>query len=533
MDDDILGDGPDSHHFFNQSSSGALSCKNGSSEADSFMFINQVLMEDDDDLENIRTFMIQESTLDATEKSLYNVLYNNSIDFPSDEALSYHDADDDLGELRSENLSSYDVEPWLVDLFNNAMSLRDPSSSSLSSMDLHGKSQSKISTKNGNIPTRKRKKEAVDLRALLLECMEYLLMKSDHQEAKHLLSQIQQLSSPSGNGSQRLAHYFSIGIEAHLASKNLLNNNLSLFFDFDRLKAYKKWFAALPFLKTSNFVAEEKIVEVADKAGTIHLIHFGDNIGLHLAPIIQRLSKRPGGPPKLRITWIDLYNEGGPNQGVKQTELLLEKFCEKLNIPVECDGIALNWRTLSIDDLKMKGDEVSVVMCFFSMHYVLDDTILEDDSPRDNVLNLIKRINPDIFIHGTINGTYNSPFLISRFREALFYYSIYFDIYDTIFPIDDPDRTLYEETAGSQILNVIACEGLKRVDRPDTYRQWNSRMLRKGFIQLPLNRQIVEKVATLVRTNYHKDFFVDESCQCMVQGWKTRVLIAISFWKLA
>ncbi|XP_047312973.1 scarecrow-like protein 30 [Impatiens glandulifera] len=528
MNDEILDDSSGSQHFSNKSSCGGLSCEDVSSEAASFKFISQLLMEDDDDLENIRTCMIQESTLDATEKSLYNVLYNNSIDFPSAEALSY---DDDLGDLRNDNMSSYDAEPWLVDLFNNAMSLCDPSSSS-SSMDLHGKKQSTRSTTKDNFLTRKRKKEAVDLRALLLKCMEYLLMKSDPQEAKHLLSQIQQLSSPSGNGTQRLAHYFAIGIEAHLDSKDLLNKNLPLSLNFDRLKGYHKLFSTIPFFKTATFMATEKIVEVADKADTIHLIHFGDVIGLHLSPIIQRLSKRPGRPPKIRITGIDLY-ESDPNPGVKQIELVLEKFCEKLNIPFECNGIALNWKTLSIDDLKMKGGELSVAVCFFTMHYVPDVTILEDDSPRDGVLNLIKRINPDIFIHGTLNGTYNSPFLISRFREALFYFSIYFDMFGTIFPIDDPYRTLYEETFGRHILNVIACEGLKRVDRPETYRQWNSRMLRKGFIQLPLNRQNVEKVATLVKTNYHKDFFVEESCQCMVQGWKTRVLMALSFWKLA
>ncbi|XP_047312970.1 scarecrow-like protein 30 [Impatiens glandulifera] len=475
MDDDVLGDGPDSHHFSNKSSCGGLSCENVSSEAaNSFKFINQVLMDDDDNLENIdNTCMIQESILDATEKSLYDVLYNNSIVLPSHEALLYiqdnddsfhtclngegdnlllkefdnssvqwnyinsldhgqnpsenqkdhllpvelienvsydlHQVEDnDLGEMRNKNMSSDDAEPWLVELFSNA------------------KSQSKRSTSKGNCPTRKRKKEAVDLRALLLKCMEYLLLKSDRQGAKLLL-------------------------------------------------AYQQWFAAFPLLKTSNFVAAEKIVEIADKADTIHLIHFGKFFNLHLPPIIQRLSKRPGRSPKLRITGIDLY-ESGPYPDAKQIGHLLEKYCEKLNIPFECNGVALNWKTLSIDDLKMKGDELSVAVCLFSMQFVPDDTILEVDSQRDGVLNLIKRISPDIFIHGTINGTYNSPFLISRFREALFYFSIYFDIYDTILPIDDPDRTFYEEMAGRHIFNNIACEGLKRIDRPETYRQWNSRL---------------------------------------------------------
>ncbi|KAI4339185.1 hypothetical protein MLD38_024150 [Melastoma candidum] len=43
-----------------------------------------------------------------------------------------------------------------------------------------------------------------------------------------------------------------------------------------------------------------------------------------------------------------------------------------------------------------------------------------------------------------------------------------------------------------EAMNVIACEGSERIERPETYKQWQMRNTRAGFRQLPLNREIVE-----------------------------------------
>ncbi|KAH7837901.1 hypothetical protein Vadar_019369 [Vaccinium darrowii] len=144
----------------------------------------------------------------------------------------------------------------------------------------------------------------------------------------------------------------------------------------------------------------------------------------------------------------------------------------------------------------------------------------------------MRRINPDMFIHGIINGAFNAPFFVTRFREAVFYFSALFDMVDSTVPREDEGRQLFEkEVWGSDIMNVIACEGTERVERPETYKQWQVRNVRAGFRQLPLNCDILRDLKRIVKIHYNKNFSVDEDGKWMLQGWKGRVMFAVSCWK--
>ena len=98
---------------------------------------------------------------------------------------------------------------------------------------------------------------------------------------------------------------------------------------------------------------------------------------------------------------------------------------------------------------------------------------------------------------------------------------------------EDQERMVFEqEIYGKEVLNVIACEGAEWVVRPEVYKQWQVRNMRAGLRQLPLNQEIVNKMDQ-VKLCYHKDFLVDEDSQWLVQGWKGRILCALSCWKVA
>ncbi|KAI4368847.1 hypothetical protein MLD38_017358 [Melastoma candidum] len=79
-------------------------------------------------------------------------------------------------------------------------------------------------------------------------------------------------------------------------------------------------------------------------------------------------------------------------------------------------------------------------------------------------------------------------------------------------------------------MNVIACEGFARVERPETYKQWQARNLRAGFKPIPLDKDIFGRVKNIVRSQYHGDFIIDEDGHWMLQGWKGRVIYALSCW---
>ncbi|XP_022730510.1 scarecrow-like protein 30 [Durio zibethinus] len=390
---------------------------------------------------------------------------------------------------------------------------------------------------NGRTTRRKKngkKSEVVDLWSFLIQCAQ-AVANNDQRTANVLLKQISQHSSASGDGTQRLAHYFANALKTRLAGmgapsySTLLSNRTSA---AEILKAYRVYVLACPFKKMSNFYANKKIMEVAEKATTLHIVDFGICYGFQWPCLIQRLSARAGGPPKLRITGIEFPQPGfRPAERVEETGRRLKRYCERFNVPFEYNVIAKKWETIQLQELKIKEDEAVVVNCMHRLKNLPDDTVAPT-SARDTVLKLIRSINPELFILVTANGTYNAPFFVTRFREALFHFSAQFDIFEANVSREDPQRMMFEkEVLGKDIMNVVACEGSERVERPEAYKQWQARILRAGFKQVSLDQEHLKKVMNMVQSSYHRDFAVDVDGRWMLQGWKGRVIYALSCWK--
>ena len=380
------------------------------------------------------------------------------------------------------------------------------------------------------------KKQVVDLRTLLVLCAQ-AVAADDHKSAYDLLRQIRQHSTPFGDGNQRLANVFADGLEARLAGsgsqiyKGLVSKRTST---ADILKAYHLYLAACPFRKVSNAVSNVTIWSSTENSMRVHVIDFGILYGFQWPTLIQNLSLRTGGLPKLRITGIDFPQPGfRPAERVEETGRRLAAYADGFNLPFEFNAIAKKWHTIQLEELKIDKDEFLVVTCFNRGKNLLDESV-EVESPRDTFLNLIKTISPDLFIHGIINGSFTAPFFVTRFREALFHYSSLFDMLETIVPREEYERMLIEkEIFGREALNAIACEGSERVERPETYKQWQARILRAGFVQHSFSRELVQRAMKRVRIYYHKDFIIDEDNQWLLQGWKGRIIYALSCWKPA
>lgn len=377
------------------------------------------------------------------------------------------------------------------------------------------------------------KKDVVDLRTLLILCAQ-AVSSNDCRTANELLRQIRQHSSPFGDASQRLAHCFANALEARLAGTGAqIYTALSAAKTSaaDMLKAYNAYLSACPFKKMAIIFANHNILKAAENATVIHIIDFGILYGFQWPALIYRLSKQAGGPPKLRITGIELPQSGfRPAERVQETGCRLAKYCDRYNVPFEYNGIAQKWETIQLEDLKINHDEVIAVNCLFRFKNLLDETVVVN-SPRTAVLNLIRKINPNIFIHAIVNGSYNAPFFMTRFREALFHFSALFDMCDINMPREDPMRLKFEkEFYGREAMNVIALEGSERVERPETYKQWQVRNVRAGLKPLPLDTPLMQKLKCKVKAGYHDDFVVDQDGCWMLQGWKGRICYASSAW---
>jgi hypothetical protein len=447
----------------------------------------------------------------------------------------------DLMEGRNIKQSAFcSDEPDWIEMFDDLLRQTEKKATDLRELMRNeaSKSSQVTQTKGPSGPrTRGRKptkKDVVDLRTILIHCAQ-AIAADDRRTANELLKQIRQHSKPNGDGTQRLAHCFADGLEARLAGTGsqlyhkLVAKRTTA---SDMLKAYHLYLAACPFKRLSHFLSNQTILSMIKNASKVHIIDFGIYFGFQWPCLIRRLSKREGGPPVLRITGIDVPQPGfRPTERIEETGQRLADYAKKFNVPFEYQGIASKWETIRVEDLKVGKDEVVIVNCLYRFRNLIDETVAVD-SPRNRVLNTIRQINPAIFIHGIVNGSYSVPFFITRFREALFHFSALFDMLESTVPRDDAQRALIErDLFGREALNVIACEGSDRVERPETYKQWQVRNLRAGFVQSPLNQEIVMKAKDKVKDIYHKDFVIDEDSGWLLQGWKGRIIYAISTWK--
>ncbi|GFP91530.1 scarecrow-like protein 9 [Phtheirospermum japonicum] len=373
------------------------------------------------------------------------------------------------------------------------------------------------------------KKEVIDVRSLLIDCARFIAADV-RGSANDLLRQIRQHSSPFGDGSQRLAHYFADGLEARLAGtgshmhKAILRRTTAS----DYLRAFYTSLASCPINKVSIFAANKLIATKSEKAMRVHIIDIGILYGFQWPTFIKSLADREGGPPTLRITGIEFPQ---PAETIEGTGHRLARYAETFNVPFEYNAIAQNWETIKIEDLKIEKGEFVAVNCLYRAQNVSEEAGV-GESPRTMLLNLIRKINPDTFVHGMINVSCGLPCFVARFRQALFHFSTMYDMVETTIPRETPERMLIErDFLGREALNVIACEGLERVERAETYKQWQLRHLAAGLIQVPFEKELMDSAMYMVRKSYHREFVVDEINQFLLMGWKGRITHAISCWQ--
>ncbi|XP_012067005.1 scarecrow-like protein 14 isoform X2 [Jatropha curcas] len=484
------------------------------------------------------SFQISTSSLILSESEEKDCFFLNGL-----RERKHHDREaNGYSEGRSNKHSAYSFEKQeeteIFDevLLNDSPSVCNSTQNGSDTKMKNGKHTKGSNGRKGRSKKNSSKKEIVDLWTLLPQCAQ-AVASDDQRTAKDLLRQIRQYSSPFGDGNQRLAHFFANGLEARLAGIGTpgytpaVNSTTGA---ADMLKAYHIYISTCPFQTMSHLYANQTIMKLAEKVTRLHIIDFGILYGFQWPCLIEHLSTRTGGPPKLCITGIEFPQPGfRPADRVEETGRRLRKYCERFHVPFEYHAIAQKWESIQYEDFKIDREELIVVNCLYRLKNLPDDTMVVK-SVRDKVLNLMRQINPHIFIHGVVNGTYNAPFFLTRFRDALFHFSAMFDLLDATIPREEPERRMFEEEIfGRYAMNVIACEGGERVERPETYRQWQVRNGRAGFRPLPLDKEIMKKVISTVRSNYNSNFVVDEDSHWMLQGWKGRIIYALSVWKPA
>ncbi|XP_047065517.1 scarecrow-like protein 33 [Lolium rigidum] len=377
-----------------------------------------------------------------------------------------------------------------------------------------------------------------DLETLLIRCAE-AVATIDRRRAGDLLERIKRNSLPTGDATQRLAHYFAEGLEARLAGTGWqLYHSITVATHaniMEFLKGYHLYMATCCFLKVSIHFSNKNIYNAVAGRKKLHIVHYGVNDGFQWPELLRWLAEREGGPPEVRLTGIISPQPGlCPVKHAEESKHRLSHCASQLGVPFKFRAIIAKLEVIRAEDLDIDPDEVLVVNNLFHFRTLMDEGLTFDMvNPRDLVLNTVRKMKPSVFVHATINGPYSSALFKTRFHQALSNFTAQFDMMATTMPRerDSGKRLLLErKVLGRRAVNIIACEGADRVERPQNYKEWQTQNQRAGLRQLPLDRDIVEMLKDQVKEQYHRHFIVNEDGHWLLLGWKGRVLYALSTW---
>ncbi|TKY47402.1 DELLA protein GAI [Spatholobus suberectus] len=293
------------------------------------------------------------------------------------------------------------------------------------------------------------------------------------------------------------------------------------------------FYESSPYLKFAHFTANQAILEAFATAGRVHVIDFGLKQGMQWPALMQALALRPGGPPSFRLTGI------GPPQpnntdALQQVGLKLAQLAQTIGVQFEFRGFVCNsLADLDPNMLKIRPGEDVAVNSVFELH-----RMLARPGSVDKVLDTVKKIKPKIVTIVEQEANHNGPVFLDRFTEALHYYSSLFDSLEgtsssTGSGSPSQDLLMSELYLGRQICNVVACEGVDRVERHETLAQWRGRMGSAGFEPVHLGSNAFKQASMLLALFAGGDGYgVEENNGCLMLGWHTRPLITTSAWKL-
>ncbi|KAK6150318.1 hypothetical protein DH2020_015250 [Rehmannia glutinosa] len=299
----------------------------------------------------------------------------------------------------------------------------------------------------------------------------------------------------------------------------------------DVLQAH--FYETVPYLKFAHFTANQAILEAFAGANRVHVIDFSLKEGMQWPALMQALALRPGGPPAFRLTGIG-PPQPDKNDALQEVGWKLAQLAETIGVEFEFRGFVTNsLADLDANMLEIRPNlETVAVNSVFELH-----RLLARPGSIENVLNLIKSMNPKIVTIVEQEANHNGDVFLNRFNEALHYYSTMFDSLESSGSTQpnnmSRDLVMTEVYLGRQICNVVASDGPDRVERHETLAQWRNRMRSAGFDPVHLGSNAFKQASMLLALFAGGDGYrVEENDGCLMLGWHTRPLIATSGWRL-
>ncbi|KAH6795807.1 hypothetical protein C2S51_036793 [Perilla frutescens var. frutescens] len=372
-----------------------------------------------------------------------------------------------------------------------------------------------------------------NLKEMLVACAR-AIADNDLVNCELLMSELQSMVSVGGEPLQRLGAYMLEGLVARLAS-----SGSSIYKALrckeptspELLSYMHLLYEACPYFKFGYLSANGAIAEAMKNENKIHIIDFQITQGTQWITLIQALATRPGGAPQVRITGIDdsfsSYARGGGLEIVGRRLSSLAKSC---GVPFEFHAVAISGCDIESRHLGIQPGEALAVNFAMMLHHMPDESVGGIQNHRDRLLRMVKSLSPKVVtLVEQESNTNTAPFLL-RFTRTLEYYLAIFESIDVALSREHKERINVEQHClARDIVNIIACEGIERVERHEPLGKWRLRFSMAGFNPSPLSSFVNSKIKTLLE-DYSRKYTLQERDGCLYLGWMNRDLVTSCAW---
>lgn len=400
-------------------------------------------------------------------------------------------------------------------------------------------------------------------------CMEQLLAhcasaveSNDATLAQQLLWVLNNIALPEGDSNQRLTSAFLRALISRASNSGsckilasaagaLAATNSSLSDALHRFSAVElaSFVDLTPWHRFGYSAANAAIVEVSEGFSTIHVVDLSTTHCMQMPTLIDALSNRPEGPPILRLTAVSLTDETLPppllDMPYEELGARLINFARSRNVPMDfrvihsspSDGFSDVLDQLRVQQLVSDG-EALVVNCQMMLHCIPDETagtvastvgINSSISLRSMFLKALRSLEPALVTVVDEDADFTSPDVVTRLRSAFNYLWIPYDTVDTFLPRGSEQRKWYEAGISWKIDNVIAQEGLQRVERLESKGRWGQRMRNAGFRALGFGEEAVVEVKGML-DEHSAGWGLKRDEEDLVLTWKGHNVVFATAW---
>ncbi|MCO5568038.1 hypothetical protein L7F22_021734 [Adiantum nelumboides] len=349
--------------------------------------------------------------------------------------------------------------------------------------------------------------------------------------ASVILVRLKELVSFSGSTMQRVAAYFSDGLQSRIEGNHVLNRIGCNKSQSDLLAAFQILHEISPYIKFGHFTANQAILEAVEGEKSVHIVDFEVMEGIQWPPFMQALVSRKGGPPQLRITALFRPHAERGLAAVQETGKRLENFASSLNLPFIFNIVRVNnEEEFSVSSIKLVKGEALVVNCMLHLPHMPHRTATSVSS----FLHGMRRLSPTVLTLVEEELGCSAMAVVSYFFEALHHYSAICDSLEACLSSETVARMLVERVFLAPRINstVMFWSGSSAQTELGTdfaTYNWCSLVRSVGFKSLPLSFQNLSQ-ARLLLGLYKDGFKLDERSNRLLLGWRAKPLFAASVW---